>query len=509
MTLTWRLTLLLLAVFVGLSGVLLYHSLKTADRYYQDITQELSAPIAMYVAENRPPFRDGVFDALAFRELARTAMVLNPSVEVYALDTSGRILALGESTHPLARDRVELAPLRKFIGRAGHRGDLLVGDDPRDAQARRIFSAATVGPPQRPWGYVYVILDSSARQETIARALPVHAFTFAGGGIVVILLSGFIVAALLFGRLALPLRSLAHEVSSFEAQVSARRSDPPRIERDEIARLRLGFERLRLRVSKQMQALQLADASRREWIAHLSHDLRKPLSTLRSHLEAVLRRDGIASTSERREGIARALIHCEQISRLLAELFESARLEAPTLELHRECFALAELAQDAALGFRDAAEAKGVRIECEIEASDSTIEADIGLFQRLIDNLLTNAVKASQGDSAVILSVRRMSRMVVLTVSDTGAGPTSNMLRVFNDAAEPTIGASGLGLRIIAQILRLHGLQSRIEAAINGGTLIRIDVPAAADEAMMQSAPSRPRFVSRTAATHSRSDRSP
>jgi signal transduction histidine kinase len=85
----------------------------------------------------------------------------------------------------------------------------------------------------------------------------------------------------------------------------------------------------------------------------------------------------------------------------LAELFESARLEAPSLELHPATFSPSELAHYAAPGFRDAALAKDVRIECDIDARDAAVKADIGLFQRLIDNLLTNAIRALRPGSAV------------------------------------------------------------------------------------------------------------
>lgn len=482
MTLTTRLTLILLAVFVGLCAALLHQSVKTTDRYFQDVTQELSAPIAMYIAENRPPFHDASFDPVSFRDLAATAMILNPSIEVYALDPAGRVVGFAESVRPLVRGRVDLGPLKQFI--AGGADGLLLGDDPRDASAERIFSAAAVGPPQRPWGYIYIILDSSARQATTAQAWPEHALTFAGGGIAVTLLAGLLVTALLFGRITLPLRALAREASEFETRLlPARNSDGPRKERDEIARLRAGFERLRSRITTQVQALRLADKSRREWIAHLSHDLRTPLTTLQAHLETVLRRDGSASASERREGLARALLHCRHIRQLLAELFESARLEAPTLDLRIECFTLAELVQDAALSFRGAAEAQGTGIECHIEECDSSIRADIGLFQRLIENLLTNALKASRCGGAVLLNVGRVRETVVLAVSNTGAEPTADMLRVFNGLQEPALGASGLGLRIIAQILRLHGLRSRVEPVMGGGSLIHIEIPAATPEA--------------------------
>src|SRR5688572_3189837 len=242
MTLTSRLTLLLLAAFAALCALLLHQSLRTADRYFQDVTQELSAPIAMYIAQNRAPFRDGALDARRFHELADTAMILNPSIEVYALDPAGRVLAHADDTRRLARTHVDLAPLRTFIASARSARPLL-GDDPRDIASRRIFSAAAVGPPASPWGYVYVILDSSARQEMTARALPHHVPAFAGGGIAVILLAGFVVAALLFGRLAVPLRALAREVAAFERQLTGE-GGLSRNERDEIAGLRHGFERL-------------------------------------------------------------------------------------------------------------------------------------------------------------------------------------------------------------------------------------------------------------------------
>ena len=483
MTLTTRLTLILVLVFVGLCAALVHQSMRTAERYFQSVTQELSAPIAMYIAQNQPPFRAGTFDPGAFRELADKAMILNPSIEVYALDRSGRVLG-SAGAHPLERQHVELAPLRQFI--AGTRTGPVTGDDPRDAGGRRIFSAAAVGPPESPWGFVYVILDSSARQVTTARALPEQVAMLTGGGILLTLLAGLMVAALLFGRITLPLRSLAREVSEFEAQIQVGRGEAGPGERDEIRQLATGFASLRSRIAAQMEALQAADRSRREWIAHLSHDLRTPLTTLQAHIEMVLRRDGSASASERREGLARALLHCQQVQHLLTELFESARLEAPSLELRNECFALGELAQDAAVGLSDAAERLGIRLECAIETCDTTIKADIGLFHRLIDNLLTNAVKAARRGTTVVLGVGRVNDTVILTLTDTGDGPTASMLRVFNDGQEPPVGAAGFGLRIIGQILRLHGLTSRASAGPAGGTIIRIEIPAVLEGGAMQ-----------------------
>ena len=93
--------------------------------------------------------------------------------------------------------------------------------------------------------------------------------------------------------------------------------------------------------------------------------------------------------------------------------------------------------------------------------------------------LLNTAVKAARRGTTVVLGVGRVNDTVTLTLTDTGDGPTANMLRVFNDGQEPPVGAAGFGLRIIGQILRLHGLTSRASAGPAGGTIIRIEIPSA------------------------------
>jgi signal transduction histidine kinase len=472
-----RLSILAALWFAAFAAVLAYVSMQASDTYFQDVTQELSAPMAMYVARDRSPFRDGAVDADQFRALAETAMILNPAIELYALDADGSIVAAGTDIHSLARSRVDLGPVRRFIGQSGERP--IVGDDPRDPGARRIFTAAASGPADRPTGYIYAILDSGARQRLSQRAWPAYLQGIAGAGVGLALLAGIVLATLLYARVTRPLSMLAKDVSNFEAEVlyAGREQRPPA--GDEIGRLKQGFTELRERITAQMRALQASDASRREWVAHLSHDLRTPLAKLHAHLESALRREAVAVASERRESLARALLHCTEVRKLLADLFESARLDVPSLELNRETFSLGELAQDTAVGLRDVASARGVRLECDVLSLDIEVVADVGLVQRLIDNLLTNAITATQSDAAIAVAVRRVGQWVELEVSDRGPGPTPDMLQVFNEAREPPAGVAGLGLRIVAQILRLHGMHAVAQRRAGGGTTIRVFMHAA------------------------------
>jgi signal transduction histidine kinase len=472
-----RLAVLAALFFAAFSVVLAYVTVEASDRYFQDVTQELNGPMAMYIARDRSPFQEGAIDTEKFRALAATAMILNPSIELYALDARGRIVAAGGDGRALARERVDLAPVQRFIAQAGP-GPIL-GDDPRDATAQRIFTAAAAGPGSSPSGYIYAILDSGARQHLSRRSWPLYLQGIAGAGFVLAILAGLLLAVLLYARVTRPLRRLAQEVSQFQQQVLFAGQPLRSVSDDEIRRLDQGFADLRARISEQMQALQASDTARREWIAHLSHDLRTPLAKLNAHLEQALRREATAPASERRESLARALLHCTEIRRLLGDLFESARLDAPSLELSRERFSLGELAQDSVIGLRDVAASRGVRIECSVADEDLDVHADPGLAQRLIDNLLTNAIKASSGEAIVLLTVRRREQQVELEVNDRGSGPTPEMQQVFNEGREPQAGSAGLGLRIVAQILRLHGMRAAVQGRPGGGTMIRFALPAA------------------------------
>ncbi len=476
MTLASKLTLLLSAVFVFAGVVAVAHGVRVAERHFQAETQVLGAPIAMYIEQRRAPFRNGRFDAARFADVTRSAMILNPATDVYALDPVGRVIAHGGEGNFLARGRVALAPIREVL--AGEFQPPVLGDDPRHASRQSVFSVAVAGPPERPWGYVYVILDGGARAASSAAGLWNRARATAGGGLAVLLLAGFLVGALLFLRLTMPLRALAREMSTFAPAPDSTGAVARDVGGDEIALLRRSFERLQGRVSDQMDALRAADAARREWVSHLSHDLRTPLAALHGHLERALQQDGTASASERRESIARGLQHSGRLRRLLDELFESARLEAPLYELRRETFDLAELVQDSVAGQHGLAQRSGVELYGPAGVREATwIDADISLFQRLINNLLVNAVAASRRGGRVEIGVRRTGNVVKLTVADTGEGPTGDMIGVFNEGREPAVGAAGLGLRILLRILRLHGLRSRVDGDIGGGSCVTIEIP--------------------------------
>ena len=114
-TLYARLSLALLAIMLLIGGSLFVLIEAGTRLYYEEITQRLNAPIAMYVTGERQLIRDGMPRTAALEALASQAMVINPSVEIYLLDPAGRVLAHGMPSASLVRDRVDLAPVLQLL----------------------------------------------------------------------------------------------------------------------------------------------------------------------------------------------------------------------------------------------------------------------------------------------------------------------------------------------------------------------------------------------------------
>ena len=104
-------TALLIIVALMGSGLFVVDRINTR-LYYEELTQRLNAPIAMYVTGQRQLINSGVPDLDSLRQLAGHAMVINPTAEIYLLDTAGNILGHGLSTDTLVLDSVDLAPLK-------------------------------------------------------------------------------------------------------------------------------------------------------------------------------------------------------------------------------------------------------------------------------------------------------------------------------------------------------------------------------------------------------------
>ena len=388
----------------------------------------------------------------------------------------------------MKRQHVDLAPVRAFLDSGRHLP--IVGDDPRDPNGRKVFSAAPIGPLDDPQGYLYVVLageqlDSAAAMLRDSYILRVALYGVAGAA-----LFGVLAGLWLLFRITRRLRRLDRAMSTFEAGDFTRLPPPDEFDtgsEDELGRLGRTFRSMAERITAQVGTLKQTDALRRELVANVSHDLRTPIASLQGYLETLLMKADTLSAEERSQYLHIAMRHSQRLGMLVAELFELAKLESGHTRLHREAFAPGELVQDVVLKYRLPARAAGVRIETDIPPDLPFVEADIGLIERVLENLLDNAVRHTPAGGRVTVTLAADAGRVRVQVADTGDGiPEDELPHLFDrfyqvKKSQREAGSGvGLGLAIVKRILELHAVSIDVYSTLRAGTRFDFSLPVSA-----------------------------
>ena len=457
-----RLSVVFAVLLLACCGASAWLQISANARYEREVTQRLSGRLAAHIAENTALMERGGLNQAAVRDLFDKLMAVNPSVEVYLLAPDGRIQAQAAPPGHLKRDRVDVEPIRRLL--AGQPMPIL-GDDPRGDGSRKIFSAAPLRVDGRDAGYVYVVLQGEDRDALAANvgASAVLRTSLWSMGLVALL--GLLAGLAAFHLITRPLRELTGAVRKFEAGgIDALESAVPALSRaarggGEIAILAQAFTQMTRRIAEQWRALATQDQQRRELFANISHDLRTPLTSLHGYLETLLLKADTLNAADNRRYLEIALAQSRKVARLAQELFELARLEYGVVKPEKESFALADLVQDVFQKFELAAEARHQRLVPDIAAGLPVVTADLGMIERVLTNLLDNAIRHTPAGGEIVVQLREHKAGVQVEISDTGPGipqelQTALFTRPFFTSAGERSG--GLGLVIVQRILQLH-----------------------------------------------------
>jgi signal transduction histidine kinase len=248
--------------------------------------------------------------------------------------------------------------------------------------------------------------------------------------------------------------------------------------RDELARLAEDFNRMAQRLAEASDREKEAEKSRRDLVAAVSHDLRTPLTSARALIEAVA--DGVVEDPETQARyLASARSELEKLGRLVEDLFELSRIDAGALRLNLEAASLGDLISDTLSGFKYQAENRGVSLVGEVADGVDPVLANPPRLQRVLYNLVSNALRHTPADGAVFLRAEPAGGMVRVEVSDTGAGITPEDLpRVFESSFRgersrtrtPTGDGAGLGLAIARGLIEAHGGEISVESRPGHGS---------------------------------------
>ncbi|MEV5169413.1 MtrAB system histidine kinase MtrB [Streptomyces werraensis] len=256
---------------------------------------------------------------------------------------------------------------------------------------------------------------------------------------------------------------------------------------DDIARLGEAFNKMAQNL--QLKISQLEDLSRmqRRFVSDVSHELRTPLTTVRMAADVIheAREDFDPVTARSAELLADQL---DRFESLLADLLEISRFDAGAAALEAEPIDLREVVRRVVTGAEPLAERKGTAIKVVGDQQPVVAEADARRVERVLRNLVVNAVEHGEGKD-VVVKLAAAGGAVAVAVRDYGVGlKPGEATRVFSRfwRADPararTTGGTGLGLSIALEDARLHGGWLQAWGEPGGGSQFRLTLPRTADE---------------------------
>jgi signal transduction histidine kinase len=218
-----------------------------------------------------------------------------------------------------------------------------------------------------------------------------------------------------------------------------------------------------------------------EFLRTLSHEIRQPLTVLRSETEQALRLGN--NETNYRDTLSKQLEHVELLARTVSDLMELAQSESEQIKLNREKEDLSELVQTAVDGMRGQAGERGIKISGTVQ--QNVVGAfDAGQIWRLLLNLLDNAIKFnhSGGNVDVVLSVH--NGVAIISISDTGTGiAPDEQLHIFergyrsSSARKSHVPGTGLGLHFARGIAEAHGGHIEVSSSLGEGSCFRVSLP--------------------------------
>jgi signal transduction histidine kinase len=474
-----KLALALLGLFclLGISLVILTQF--ASDMYQQEVTQKLNSDLAKQIVTQKILMTDYQINQKGIEEIFHMLMVVNPGIEVYLLDPAGKILAYSAPPKKVKQEWVDLEPILKWF-----EPDMvypLTGDDPRNPGRKKVFSVARIpekGPLQ---GYLYIILGGELFDSIVQKLKNSYIMQLSFWWIAASLLFFLVTGLMLFSILTRRLRRLATVMDSMDMEQTAGQIQAlpwaNQQQGDEIDRLTLTFKHLLGRIQSQMEKIREADALRRELITNVSHDLRTPLATLQSYIETLFLKDKNFTAEDRKRHLKIAIRHCRRLGVLVGELFELAKLDSNEIQLRCEPFNIIELAHDVAQKFDLSARKRQISVKIDQHPKLPFANADIAMIERVIENILENAVRYTPVGGSIRLSFGLQNGNISVGISDTGCGiPEEDLPFIFDrfyqreKTKSSRTGYSGLGLAIAKRIIELHKKSIRVESTPGSGT---------------------------------------
>jgi signal transduction histidine kinase len=260
---------------------------------------------------------------------------------------------------------------------------------------------------------------------------------------------------------------------------------------DEIGRLATAFDDMAEQLEQAFARERALEASRRELISAVSHDLRTPLATTRAMVEA-LADEVVTDRPDVQRYLGLILHDIQHLSRLIDDLFELSQIDSGALKLRCVPVDVAHLVSETVAAYQAPAAENDVRLEEAVASSvePARVEGDPDRLQRVLRNLLDNALRHTPAGGTIQVQAARADGQVQVSVSDSGPGVAeADLERIFDrfyrgelsrrrDGTSAATSGAGLGLAIARGLVQAHRGRIWAEPSPLGGVSVQIRLPA-------------------------------
>lgn len=228
---------------------------------------------------------------------------------------------------------------------------------------------------------------------------------------------------------------------------------------------------------------QKLESMRKEFVANVSHELKTPITTIKSYTETLID-GGIHSEELASQFLGVIDGECDRMARIVRDLLQLSNLDYKQTKWSKSNFSMEDLLKSIYLKMKIAAQEKGHKVNLEIEENIPKISGDKGRLEQVILNVISNAIKYTPNNGQIDIITLRRKNNIIITVKDNGLGiPEEDIDRIFerfyrvDKARSRDLGGTGLGLSISKQIVQHHGGDIKIRSKYNVGTEVDIVLP--------------------------------
>jgi signal transduction histidine kinase len=288
-------------------------------------------------------------------------------------------------------------------------------------------------------------------------------------GTALLVLLTILAAVIIFEPARVRLKLLQHaSVRLGSGDLTAR---APEAGGDEVAQVAASFNRMAEELAARDEALRTSDQLRRQMLADVSHELKTPLTAMRTYVETLRAEDIGLDRATRERYFATLERETLRLDRIVKDLLDLARLENSAVNLDMRVFAIRRVFEHVVGRHQPEIERRRIAVDMEVSLAADQIVGDPDRIEQVIENLFANGLRHTPDKGTMTLAADADAHAVTLSVQDSGSGiPPEHIPHVFErfykvDASRASeSGGSGLGLSIARAIVQRHGGTISVES---------------------------------------------